>query len=105
MKIDITQLTEQELIALNLQVVERLRFLQQARAHEKMLEFRVGDRVCFEPDGRPTQFGMLVRYNRKTVTVVTEQGEQWNVSPGLLRRVVDMATATEVPNIARLPKK
>jgi hypothetical protein len=54
MKIDLAQLTEQKLIALNRQIVERLRFLQQTRAYAKMLEFREGDRVCFEPDGRPT---------------------------------------------------
>ena len=90
MKIDITQLSEEELIALNRQVVERLRFLQQMRAHTKMLEFRVGDRVSFQPTGRPILFGVLVRYNRKTVTIVTEGGEQWNVSPALIRKVVDV---------------
>ena len=105
MKIDITQLSEQDLIALNRQIVERLRFLQQARAHAKMLEFHVGDRVSFEPDGRPTLFGVLVRYNKKTVTVLTEHGEQWNVAPSLLRRVVDVASPSEAQNVVHLPKK
>jgi hypothetical protein len=52
-----------------------------------MLEFRIGDRVSFQPEGRPVQFGMLTRYNKKTVTVITEGGERWNVAPGLLRRI------------------
>jgi len=104
MKIDISQLGEQELLVLNRQIVERLRFLQQTRAHAKMLEFRVGDRVSFEPDGRPTLFGVLIRYNKKTVTVVTDGGEQWNVAPSLLRRVVDVATSTQQgPNVFQLP--
>jgi hypothetical protein len=105
MKIDITRLSEQELIALNRQIVERLRFLQQIRTHSKMLEFQVGDRVSFEPDGRPTLFGVLVRYNKKTVTVLTEQGEQWKVSPGLLRRVNDVSPPKQGPNVIHLPKK
>lgn len=105
MKIDITQLSEQELIALNRQIVERLRLMQQTRAYAKMLEFRVGDRVSFEPDGRPPLFGVLVRYNKKTVTVVTEQGEQWNVAPSLLRRVVDVAPSDQRENVVHLPKK
>lgn len=105
MKIDITQLTEEELVALNHRIVERLRFLHQARAHAKMLEFQVGDRVCFEPDGRAPQFGILVRYNKKTVTVLTELGEQWNVAPSLLRRVVDVPPQGEEGNVVRLPKK
>jgi hypothetical protein len=29
---------------------------------------------------------MLTRYNKKTVTVIGDDGRQWNVSPGLLRR-------------------
>lgn len=109
MKIDIGQLTEPELLALNRQIVERLRFLQQMRAHSKMLEFNVGDRVSFQPDGRPTLFGVLVRYNKKTVTVVTEMGEQWNVAPGHLRRVHDVTpSATEgsdSANVVPLPRK
>lgn len=105
MKIDITQLSELGFIALNRQIVERLRFLQQARTHAEMMEFRVGDRVAFEPGGRPTLFGILVRYNKKTVTVPTEGGEQWNVAPSLHRRVVDVAPSTEGHNVIHLPKK
>jgi hypothetical protein len=56
------------------------------RAHARMLEFKIGDRVAFEPDGRPTIVGMITRYNRKTVTVVTDGGQRWNVAPSLLRR-------------------
>jgi len=87
MRIDIDGLTEAELIDLNHRVVERLKFLNHMRAHAQMLEFRIGDRVSFQPEGRPLQVGMLTRYNKKTVTVITESGQQWNVAPGLLRRV------------------
>jgi hypothetical protein len=87
MRIDIDRLTEAELIDLNNRVVERLKFLRQMRAHSQMLEFSIGDRVSFQPEGRSLQVGMLTRYNKKTVTVITESGEHWNVAPGLLRRV------------------
>jgi hypothetical protein len=40
--IDIDQLTEQELVDLNRRIVERLRVLQQLRAHKEMLQYRVG---------------------------------------------------------------
>lgn len=109
MKIDIGQLTEQELIALNRQIVERLRFLQQMRAHARMLDFSVGDRVSFQPDGRPTLFGVLIRYNRNTVTVITESGEQWNVAPGLLSKVEDITPkageSSDEGNVVKLPRK
>jgi len=85
-KIDIDELTEAELIDLNHRIVERLRFLSQMRAHERMLEFKIGDRVSFHAEGRPPVVGMLVRYNKKTVTVITDDGQHWNVHPSLLRR-------------------
>jgi hypothetical protein len=60
-----------------------------------MLEFSIGDRVSFQPEGRAPQFGMLTRYNKKTVTVITESGEHWNVAPGLLRRVNSSQSADD----------
>lgn len=87
MKIDIDQLTEAELIDLNRRIVARLGFLKQAYAHVKMLEFKIGDRVTFQSDQRELIEGMLTRYNKKTVTVITDQGQQWNVSPSFLRAI------------------
>ena len=74
MKIDIDRLTEAALIELNHRVVERLRFLEQMRAHGTMLEFSIGERVTFSPGNRPPVVGMLVKYNKKTVTVVPDGG-------------------------------
>ncbi|MBM4349230.1 MAG: hypothetical protein FJ106_05000 [Deltaproteobacteria bacterium] len=93
MKIDIDELTEAELVDLNHRIVERLRFLNQMRAHGRMMEFKIGDRVTFEPAGRPPVSGMLTRYNRKTVTVITDDGQHWNVSPMLLRKVEPIRSA------------
>ena len=107
MTIAIDGLTEAELIDLNRRIVERLRLLQQMRAHKQMLEFRIGDRVAFQADGRGTVEGMLTRYNRKSVTVITDDGHHWNVSPALLTRV-DAPGATrrpdrpDHPNLVRL---
>jgi hypothetical protein len=84
---DIDKLSEAELVDLNNSIVQRLRFLHQMRAHADMLEFRIGDRVSFRPQGRARVVGMLTRYNRKTVTVITDDGQHWNVSPQLLQRV------------------
>lgn len=85
MKIDIDRLTEPELIDLNHRIVERLKLLEQLRAHGTMLEFSIGERVTFSPDGRPPVTGMLVKYNKKTVTDVTDDGQRWTVSPSFLQ--------------------
>jgi ribosomal protein L21E len=103
MTINIDALTEDELVDLNRRIVERLRFLQHMRAHKQMLEFRVGDRVTIEGDGRGTIEGMLTRYNRRTVTIVTDDGHQWNVSPSLLSKVTAIGKKPQAPtNVIRL---
>ena len=78
MKIDIDRLTEAELNELHHRVVERLRFLEQMRAHGTMLEFSIGERVTFSPGDRLPVVGMLVKYNKKTnnfvdITIFSEQ--------------------------------
>ncbi|HEY8612316.1 MAG TPA: hypothetical protein VIL69_13620 [Roseomonas sp.] len=103
MTINIDTLSEDELVDLNRRIVERLRFLQHMRAHKQMLEFRVGDRVTFQGDGRGTVEGMLTRYNRKTVTILTDDGHQWNVSPSLLSRATVAGKKPRAPsNVIRL---
>ena len=106
MKIDITLLSENELIDLHHRIVERLRFLSQTRAHHKMLEFKVGDRVSFKPDDRPAMSGMLTKYNKKTVTIITDNGEHWNVAPGLLTLAKDVKAAdSNKSNVIPMPKR
>jgi hypothetical protein len=106
MRIDIDRLTEAELIDLNNRIVERLRILHQMRAHAQMLDFKIGDRVSFQPEGRPVVVGMLTRYNRKTVTVITDSGERWNVAPILLRRADDSNDAAmAAPHVIQRHKK
>ena len=100
MNIDIDKLTEEELIDPNNRIVARLRFLNQMRAHSQMLDFRIGDRVTFQSDGRPPLFGIITRYNKKTVTVIVDGGQQWNVAPGLLRKVT--ATDSTAANSAKV---
>ena len=87
MNIDIDSLTYDELVELNQKIIARLKFLDTMHAHKEMMQFNPGDQVCFEPPGRGTLFGTLVKYNKKTVTVITESGQKWNVSPHLLSKV------------------
>jgi phosphoenolpyruvate synthase/pyruvate phosphate dikinase len=86
-RFDIDSLSEEDLIELNHKIVARLRFLSQMRSHSAMLDFRIGERVAFRPAGRPEVIGVLTHYNKKTVTVITDSGERWNVAPGLLSKV------------------
>ncbi len=88
MPIDIDQLSEQELRDLNHRIVERLKFLRDMKAHQSMMRFNIGSKVSFETtEGRI--FGTLIKFNKKTVGIVTENNERWNVAPQLLSLVKD----------------
>jgi len=96
MPINIDSLSEEELLELNHKIVARIRFLREMRSHVQMLDFRIGERVRFQPSGRLEITGTLTRYNKKSVTVITDSGEHWNVAPGLLRKVNQ--TTEDPPN-------
>src|SRR5205085_1452453 len=106
MKIDIDELSEPELVDLNHRIVARLRLLNEMRAHAEMLEFRIGDRVNFQPHGQRHVEGMVTRYNKKTVTVIADDRRQWNVSPGFLSKVVPLKDShTAGANVVLLRKR
>lgn len=105
MKIDIDQLTESELIDLNHRIVARLRMFAQLRAHTSMLEFKVGERVSFDSEDGRRIVGMLVRYNKKTVSLVTDDGHRWNVSPTLLTRAATSSPKPQSQNVVAFRKE
>ena len=80
MNINIDNMNEDELLALNSRVVARLKLIQQHNTLNSMIKFEVGQRVSFDPDGR-MRTGILTKFNRKTVVVLTDDGQSWKVSP------------------------
>jgi len=95
MAIDIDRLTRNELVDLNRRIVERLKFMDALDAHREIMKLSVGARVRFEAPGRGELQGVLVKYNRKTVTVIVGS-EHWNISPHLLRTAEKEAEVIDV---------
>ena len=82
------------------------------RSHAEMLDFRIGEKVQFRPAGHPELIGTVTRYNKKTVTVITEDGQHWNVSPSFLSKtetIADQNAHASDSNVVQLfgrsPKK
>jgi len=96
MSIDIDHLTTEELIALNHRIVERLKMLESMQAHESMMQFHPGARVSFDSPQQGRLTGTIMKFNRKTVTVVTDNGQRWNISPHLLSATKDVAKSKVV---------
>ncbi len=83
-RLDLTKLSEDDLIELNRRIVERLQLLRSAKSLAKLAMFSVGMVVEFETDDGRTISGTVARLNQRTATVVTASGP-WRVSPSLLR--------------------
>jgi hypothetical protein len=93
MLIDLTKLSEDELIELNRRIVERLQLIRSAKSLRQLAKFSVGMVVEFHTDDGRRMSGTVARLNRRTVTIVTASG-RWRVSPSLLRAVDASQTST-----------
>ncbi len=88
MNIRIEHLSEAELHELNHRIVERLKLLRQVKTVNAMINLHLGQRVCFDPDGR-VRTGTVVKFNQKTVVVVTDDHHQWKVPPHALKPLIE----------------
>lgn len=80
----IAELGEDDLRFVNRLVVDRLKLLAQARSTVMLSRFHVGQRVRFDtPEGRPLH-ARIERLNKKTASLVTDDGDRWNVAPVFL---------------------
>ena len=102
--VDLDELSYDELIALNHEIVERLKLLDSAHALKEMSSLGLGTKLSFESNnGR--QIGTIVKFNTKTVGVLTQSGRKWNVSPHLLSLVKEVKTNQQVININKSRKR
>ena len=66
------QMGEEDLLYLNRMVVERLSLLAQARSTVQLAQFAEGDRVQFTTNDGAIKKGVVVRLNKKTASLLTD---------------------------------
>lgn len=104
MQIDLDSMSEQELRALNHEIIKRLQMVSYVRNKSQLMAFRIGDRVAFEADFGTVE-GMVTRVNQKTVTIEADDGRGYRVSPSLLSKVVNpVPIAKKQGNLFSVPK-
>lgn len=79
-------MSAEDLIYLNRMVVERLNLLHQAKSTMQLARFAEGDRVNFTAQDGTIKHGTIMRLNKKTVSMFTDDGHRWNVAPAYLRK-------------------
>jgi hypothetical protein len=80
----ICRMNEDDLRVLNRLIVDRLKLIAQARSTVMLARFGVGDRVRFQSTYGDAKSGVIVRLNKKTASIATDDGQQWNVHPSFL---------------------
>ncbi len=83
----IRRMNEDDLRFLNRIIVERLKLIGQARSTAMLAHFSLGDRVSFQTSSGQRKSGVIVRLNKKTASIATDDGDHWNVYPGFLTPV------------------
>ncbi|KAA0978833.1 hypothetical protein FQ187_25280 [Pseudomonas sp. ANT_J28] len=84
MSINIDYLSVDELVTLNHHIIQRLKRLESLEAHKSVMQFHPGARGSFDSPSGERLSGTVMKFNRKTVTVVTDNGQRWNISPHLV---------------------
>jgi hypothetical protein len=104
MLLDLTKLSEGELIELNRRIAERLQLLRSAKSLAQLAQFSIGMVVEFDVEDGRTICGTVARLNQRTATVVAPSG-RWRVSPSLLRTTATPHAKTRSPRIVGLPRR
>ena len=81
---DLNNFKKKELLELNHRVVERLKEIDVQKTSGFMNEFSLGDKVRFDPPGEDGVSGVVIRKNKKTISVLDDSGHRWNVHPSFL---------------------
>jgi len=82
----LNRLSEEDLRLLNRMVVERLKLYHKVRDLKGLAKFNLMDRVYFTHEAKQIT-GRVMKLNRRSITIRTDDGKQWNVSPAFLTRV------------------
>lgn len=96
------ELDYEELVTLNHAIVARIKQLNAIKAQSQLQQFRVGHQVQFISSEGDLIIGTIVRLNKKTVSLVTEEGSRWKVSPALLKKLTNASPMPSEQNVIDL---
>ena len=96
MSVDINKLNKRELLLLNEQIVARLQYLDGIEL-SPVKDFSIGDSVCFEPVTGKVLNANVLKLSDKTASVLTDDGEKWNVALAFLSKTTSSEAGSSHP--------
>lgn len=83
-------MTIDQLIDLNEAICQRIDELRERETLAALQQLRQGQAVSFRSRKSGLVFGTVIKINRKTVVVLSEDGRQWKVAVELVKPVRDV---------------
>lgn len=84
MSVNIDQLSVEDLIELNKQVVLRIKELQSQAEINAASQFRIGDIVSFTSKDEKKIVGFITAIKKNKIKVFTEENQMWTLPPRIL---------------------
>ena len=78
-----------ELTKLHNYIIKRIKFISETKVMEHVQDFELLDKVYFFDDNGNKVNGTVIKLNKKTVTITTDSGMEWRVSPHFLKKSVE----------------
>ncbi|MBU0722904.1 hypothetical protein KJ973_01480 [Patescibacteria group bacterium] len=82
----LNRLSENDLRLLNRMVVERLKLYHKVSDLKNLAKFNLMDKVSFQHNNQYIS-GVVLKLNRRSVTIRATDGHRWNVAPSFLTRL------------------
>lgn len=95
--IDLDGLNIDELVELNNMVVRRIEDLEQFETQKIMMQFLRGERILVPKKNGGTFSAVVQKHNRKTITVVADNGRKYNIPPQILLKESSSDLQNEQP--------
>ena len=77
-----------ELTKLHNYIIKRIKFISETKVMEHVQDFELLDKVYFFDDNGNKVNGTVIKLNKKTVTITTDSGMEWRVSPHFLKKSI-----------------
>ena len=86
----IEEMSIDQLMELNEVICERIDYLRAVEDQEMRRRLCLGNQVHFEGRMGQQVFGVVIKINRKTVIVQSQNGKQYKIPPSMLSLVTDI---------------
>lgn len=86
---NIDDMSIDQLLELNQIICDRIDYLRAKQDQEILRKIHIGNQVRFKTQ-EGDQFGIVIKVNRKTVVVLTEDKRQWKIPAGIITIVKDV---------------